>query len=942
MGTELGRYVILELRGAGGMGVVYGAYDPKLDRRVALKLLQPGASDADEAGARLLREAQALAKLAHPNVVTVHDSGMLGDFVFVEMELVEGATLGEWSKGKPWREILGAYLQAGRALAAVHGVGLVHRDFKPSNAVVDKEGRVRVLDFGVARAIDDVPPEPTSESEREAGDVVRVSRDPIAMADVAPTAAGITTGTPAYMPPEQWRGSAIDARADQYAFAVSLFHALYGVLPFARPGAAKMIDVTMRGPIAPRPAGSRVPGYLHLALVRALAFDAADRFPSMGELLIALSDDAKGRRRRRALMAVAALSALLAIGLLVRHERAREERACSATEKLAGAWDEDKQERIHAALLRSGNDAAEDVWSRVRSMLDAYATSWAQMRTLACRESRHSSRTVADAALGAKLMCLDWRLRELRGLTDVLATDSKDVHQSVDAAMGLVPVADCANPAMRDAVKPYEDPAIRSRVDAMRSKLAEVDAQRLAGRPKIAKPLAVLAVAEARQTNVRAAVGLALLALGRVQQADGDYKGAAASLEEAVWAAEASRDDPTLFYAADELAFVVGYRSSDPVAGAHWEKHASAALERVGSPDVMAADLYNTRLALAQLRKDRELTIEYAHKALELSVRGFGAGHAKVARAENNLGVAYSSAGRYDEALLHWRRAVDLYDKAVGPTHPDVTGGLTGEGGILRKRGDTNGALVLYRRALAIQENALGLEHPQVSQTLESIALALATTGRWEESRKIRERELAIRRKVYGDESLPVASVRSSLASLEAHDKKYAEARALYMQALSIQEKAGGKESTAPCIALLGLASVSMREKKLGEALERAERCHALRVKKLGPEHRDNASSLAAMARAHTALGHPERAIPMLEAAAVMDEHESSTVIATNAFSLAKALQAAKKSPARARALVESATKGYLKDPDSEKSDLDELKAWAASNAAWLASSDAN
>ena len=944
VGTELGRYVILDLQGAGGMGVVYSAYDPKLDRRVALKLLRPSDDDAGEAGARLLREAQALAKLAHPNVVAVHDSGVLGDVVFVEMELVDGQTLGEWTRDRPWQEILGAYTQAGRALAAVHGVGLIHRDFKPSNAIVDKEGRVRVLDFGVARALHDEPDTTAPKAvplPSPPEDEVRVSHSPAAAAPE--TAWGTATGTPAYMPPEQWRGTAIDARADQYAFAASLFKAFYGVLPFDAAAPAKMIDATSRGAIAPRPAGTRVPMYVHRALVRALSFAAIDRFASMNELLDALTHDPQAALRKRVVAAVLTIAVIASVVLAVRYQRASEASVCGATaDKLAGAWDAEQMRKVHEALTKSGNPSAEDVWQRTKKLLDDYAAAWVQMRTQACEESRHASRKVEDAALGARLVCLDWRLRELRGLTTVLASDSQIVHGSLDAATGLVPIAECASGAMRDAMRPYEDPAVRARVDAVRTKLAEADAQRLAGRAKAAIPIALAAVEEARKTNVRAAEGLALFSLGRAQEADGQYKTAAVTLEQAAWVAEASHDDPTLASATIELVFVVGYRNADAAGGARWEKHATAALERLGSPDGLASELDAHRASLAQTRLDLNEALALAERALEHAIRAYGRNHVQVGRAEHGLANIFVALVRYDDAMIHYERDREITEKALGPGHPANAAPLVSEAIVNRKRGDVPAALALYARALAILEPALGSDHPEVALVLNNTALALIATGKLEEGRANIERSAAIRRKVYGEEHPLIASSLSTLGFIDMKEHKYVAARANYTRSIQLNEKLGGKENPALCSALLELAWLDLREKKPDQALLLAERCLAIRTKKLAPDHPDLASPLTTVAESHLALGHAALALPLLERAASLLEKARPDALGDTEWVLARALRETSGSPARARALALSAAARFEKEGASSKDSLDEVHAWMAVNERWLSSTPSN
>ncbi|MFP2913145.1 protein kinase domain-containing protein, partial [Pyxidicoccus sp. 3LFB2] len=221
-GSTLARYVVLERIGRGAMGDVYAAYDPELDRQVALKLLRPEGRHLEELRSRLLREAQALARLAHPNVVTVHDVGVAGDCLFLALELVEGTTLAEWLKApRAQGEVLRVFRDAGLGLAAAHAAGLVHRDFKPSNVLVGQDGRVRVTDFGLAR--------PSNRGLRPRA----ASASPRAPNGPAPlTRTGVLVGTPAYMAPEQQQGQGVDALSDQFSFCVALYEALHGVRPF--------------------------------------------------------------------------------------------------------------------------------------------------------------------------------------------------------------------------------------------------------------------------------------------------------------------------------------------------------------------------------------------------------------------------------------------------------------------------------------------------------------------------------------------------------------------------------------------------------------------------------------------------------------------------------------------------------------------------------------
>jgi serine/threonine protein kinase len=296
VGDRVGRYLVLSTLGAGGMGVVFAAYDPQLDRKVALKVLRANlGANAKEARARLKREAQAIARLSHPNVVGVYEVGAMDDGdVYIAMEFVEGDTLTTWLKRWPrtWREILEVFHQAGRGLAAAHSVGLLHRDFKPDNVLVGGDGRVRVTDFGLARSV--LGPDDIAHPRPEASAL-----------HAELTATGTVLGTPRYMPPEQLTGPDIDARSDEFSFCVALYEALYGVHPLKENTSVCMIE---HGDEAqPPPENTRVPATIGRAVMRGLARERAKRFPTMAVLMSELQPPPERARSRVALFAMLGL-----------------------------------------------------------------------------------------------------------------------------------------------------------------------------------------------------------------------------------------------------------------------------------------------------------------------------------------------------------------------------------------------------------------------------------------------------------------------------------------------------------------------------------------------------------------------------------------------------------------------------------------------------------
>jgi WD40 repeat protein len=301
---RIGRYLVIEAIGEGGMGVIFAAYDPQLDRKVAIKLVRPAYTETSggEAQARLLREAQALAKLRHPNIVTVYEVGPFADEVYVAMEFVDGVTLRTWQfeHARSWREVVRVYMAAGRGLAAAHAAGLVHRDFKPDNVLVTRDGEARVLDFGLA---------------------FRDLSVPMTIADTSGlgeslTLTGALVGTPAYMAPEQFRGGQVDMRTDVFAFCVALYEALYGVRPFVGTTVPEIVVALFAGQVGAPPPFVKVPAWLRRVVLRGLRIEAKDRPRDMGEVLVALGrDPARYLLVTSVMLVVAAIIAGLVLAL---------------------------------------------------------------------------------------------------------------------------------------------------------------------------------------------------------------------------------------------------------------------------------------------------------------------------------------------------------------------------------------------------------------------------------------------------------------------------------------------------------------------------------------------------------------------------------------------------------------------------------------------------
>ena len=300
-GDEIGRFTVLETLGEGGMGVVLAAYDPVLDRKVALKLLRPELTPAEggtEARARLKREAQAMARLRHPSVVTVFEVGEYEHQVFLAMEYVPGGTLGEWAdkhrgESDGWRKIVDAYVKAGEGLVAAHAIGLIHRDFKPANVLVDGE-RFQVTDFGISSHTGDIERVPTPGR-------------PASSVETSLTRTGLLMGTAPYMAPERHNHQPATPATDQFAFCVALFESLYGYRPFAGKTSTAVAQAILDGALRSPPSSSDVPEFVRKAILRGLSGDPEERWPSMADLLRTLGAPEEadvGRRTRQFLGAV--------------------------------------------------------------------------------------------------------------------------------------------------------------------------------------------------------------------------------------------------------------------------------------------------------------------------------------------------------------------------------------------------------------------------------------------------------------------------------------------------------------------------------------------------------------------------------------------------------------------------------------------------------------
>ncbi len=749
--VKIDRYTVLKRLGAGGMGVVYSAYDDQIDRKIAIKLLRGVDQDKSSDRDRLAREAKALGKLEHPNVVAVYDVGEFRGQVFVAMQFVEGKTLREWEPdvGSEVAQTLEKFAQAGRGLAAAHAAGLVHRDFKPDNVLVGADGAVRVLDFGLARGLDDAP-DPAIEGTLDRGDTMESHdsrREQL-------TRTGAILGTPAYMAPEQHLGLRADARSDQFAFCVALWEKLYGERPFRGTSMRALALAVTEGTI-PEPSKARaVPQWIRRALERGLCVSPERRWPDMHALLAALANDP--RKRRRGWIAGVGILVIVAAATTWFLTRAAGPDPCEGGEqRLAGVWDDEIRARVRASFDHTGVPYASEAWTETSRLLDGYASDWVTMDLEVCRARLAHEQD--SELVGRRMVCLGQRRTELEKLTELLVNaDSDVISRAVVAAGSLTQIASCADE--RTLVAESLDP---EQLDELERLLASASGRKALGKYEEGLELAQQAVAKARELGSAHGEGRALLLLGDLQVKQQDRGAAKLTLREALRRADVARDDATRVQALTQL-MRISYLEHDLDGGEVLAADARAALERLGDAPLLEADFYLHYGSLALARGDHETAAEYHRRALTIREAQLGADHPEVAISLTNIANALVGEGSYAEAERLARRALAIFEKKFGADHPYTAASYNNIGNSLLEQGrqqawdDPDGARFFfleavkhYQKAIAIREANLGPSHPSIALNLHNLGEARRHLGQWALAQAAFERSLAIKRESY-------------------------------------------------------------------------------------------------------------------------------------------------------------------------------------------------
>ncbi len=896
-GVQLGRYIIVDWLGAGGMGAVYVAFDPQLDRKIALKILRRPVSDRaakESASQSLIREAQAMARLQDPNVVTVYDVGAVDEQVYVAMEYVDGGTLRRWLAERPrsQAEILTIFRFAGKGLAAAHRASLVHRDFKPDNVLIATDGRVRVTDFGLARG-PRAETNPTLESSPETS--------PTAPDEPEPVRSGVA-GTPAYMAPEQLRGGKADARSDQFGFCVALHEALWGARPFAGRTIVELAASVRSGQLVVPPAAREAPRWLRQAVLRGLSLRPEDRWPSVDALLDALQ---AGTRRSRWAWIAGALAFVVAAGAAVAFNTRANTPAdpChGGRAALAGAWDATTKAAGAKAFHASGKPFADDTWGRVAAGLDSYAAEWATMRDESCTATRHGDQSAQ--LLDLRTACLDERLAELRAVATLLGqADAALVTRAANSTPTIAPLAHCADAKALLAVAPVPSPEVGAQVSAMYDRLAHIHALIYAGDEPGARKLAEPALAETRALKYRPLEARAALLLGQVDMLASHPKDAERDLLAAIVAGEAGRDDQMKAIAEISLAQTIRELDGRFTEADDWTHLALSTIERMGGDDtleaqgettlaatcfregktdeglahadrarqiiagmhadtsVSSANLENTVALLLQRKGDLPGALAAAERARDAFVAAHGAHGRSLGSVEMNIGAMLTASGRPAEAVPHLEKARAILEEASGPENLITLNAIDDLAWAEGMIGEEEKALVLHHQVLEIEIRTMGPDHPQVGGTQVMIGDAYQGLGRYQEALAAYEDADRIAKKVGNDLGMEAGQLDAGMAESLTHLNRFREALEMTKRALAGETTDGSRAAllTAQADAYLGLhdganalrAAEQANAIQTDDLIQTAQTRFAL-ARALGAAHGDlaRARDLATQARA--------------------------------------------------------------------------------------------
>jgi tetratricopeptide (TPR) repeat protein/predicted Ser/Thr protein kinase len=815
-GTRVGRYEILRVIGSGGMGMLYRARDPNLGRDIALKLLHAGSADSAlhaEGRGRIHREAQLLARLSHPNVVAAYDIGTYEGAVFMAMEFVEGVSMRDWlAEPRILVDALRVLIAAGRGLVAAHATGVLHRDFKPANVMVSSDGRVRVIDFGLARLARAVPegasapgsagePAPGDDLEAPSADSSRSSLQPsVVSSSNTFTRPGAVMGTPGYISPEQLRGEVIDHKSDQFSYAVTVFVALTGQKPY--PDIIDGSQVSALGNA--RTAWPRsVPRRLRSIVDRGLALRPEHRHPSLAAMVNALERIASQRKQGTLALALGgAFAVSVALpGALPRPSV--DAASCNVDAAMfRGVWDPAQRERVERAFHATEHGNASEAFELVSRRLDGFESQWLEMRRESC-EATLVRGEQPERVMALRATCLDRALEGTKALIGALGEVSAAVMNRISEA-SPASLAACSNPSALLGVADQlpTDPAIRAKIDELEVGLAVNRALVTASRGRESVEQAQRILELARATNHLPAIAAASVQLGRATYgtaATSEQRSAGeALLNDGLRLAAAAKDDQLLARTASFIFYGISYGQTRIQEAEAMLPAVEALVHRAGDPPGSKMELLIGKSTILGRHNKIQEQIQALEETMALAENVDDEFKRYGITAATDLGHVYADLHRYDEAEAIEQRAADGIRRRFGANHPRVMSALGNlstvqakaghrelalasiaeyrrlaatmppdeprlkflafqESRVWRITGDCARAVPLLREALVTFSASDGPDHPWTTNVMSDLGVCLAATDHVQEGISFLERVLANRRS-NGDAALAEAA----------------------------------------------------------------------------------------------------------------------------------------------------------------------------------------
>ncbi len=790
--ATIGPFHVLRRLGEGAMGVVYAGHDGVLHRRVAIKLVRRQLIGDPRIRERMLREAQAMARLASPYVVQVFQVGEHDESLYLAMEYIEGQTLTAWlaERERPWSVVLRTLCDAGRGLAAAHDAGLVHRDFKPDNVLVDARGHTRVLDFGLVRSEGDAV---MSEAEATA---TNPADEPSLVTDWAErlTQHGRALGTPAYMAPEQHFGEPIGPASDQFSFAVALYEALYGARPFLGNTLEEIQRRIRQGAVPSPPPRSPVPRRVFKAIVRGLARHPADRWATMQDMIAALEHD-PWRVRSRVAVAAALVGVTAVVSYQVASVQAAEVRRCQGSDReLVGVWDGEREAAVARAFEATKAEFAADTVTRVGARLDAYSEAWIREHQAAC--DAHASGAETSSMMELRVTCLGRRKLHLAALVEQFAAaDRSVVEKAVQAVAALPSVEACADvDALRGGPPPPNDPQTAARVTLLREQLTRAAVFEDTGRYAAGIELALQVRDQTAAVGDVPIAAEAALTAGRLYLAAARWSEAEAALTEAARLGIAHDLHAIAAEAVARRIFVVGEGLGRRVEALAIEPFAEAMVQRARDDGRLAALLHNNLGAVYDTNGETATAQRHYERTITGLQRRPGPPDPLIAITHNNLGNMNIDRGDFDAAREHFGAARELFTSLLGDAHPFVAHAIAGLGDADARRGVHREALVSYDQALERMEHAYGPDHLYLLHPLTGLGEVHARLGQTDKAEANFSRAVAIAERLTASHPLYARSL-EGLAGLAAASGSLARASTLYAQAARVYRETAGADS---------------------------------------------------------------------------------------------------------------------------------------------------